>query len=286
MIRLRSKLWLGFRGLLLILLFVTVTSIVVLNRYSNALHRTFRENYESLRRADELKSGLVATVSHEWRTPLTSIRMGVLMLADGTLGPLTPRQQQSLAAVRDDSDRLNRIIEDLLNMSRIEAGTAQFQFIRMSVEEIVSQAEEALRRRIAKKHIRLTTEVPAALPAVMADPSCIGLALTNFLSNALKYTPRGGEVGVTAGLADGFLCLVVSDTGPGIPQQYAQRIFEKFFRLPNKDGPQGAGLGLAIAREIVEAHGGWVRYRAKEHGGSEFSLGLTAPSADAKAGEA
>jgi len=237
-----------------------------------------------LRRADELKSGLVSTVSHELRTPLTSIRMGILMLADRTLGPLTSKQEQSLAAVRDDSDRLNRIIENLLNMSRIEAGTPRFQFARMSVEEIVAQADESLRRGFAEKNIRLAINVPAGLPQVSADPSCIGLALTNLLTNALKYTPGGGEVSVAADSADGFALWKVSDTGPGIPPQYAERIFEKFFRLPNQDGPPGAGLGLAIAREIVEAHGGWVRYRAREQGGSEFSFGLpAAPATDAVA---
>ena len=236
-----------------------------------------------LRRADELKSGLVSTVSHELRTPLTSIRMGILMLADGTLGPLNARQQQSLDAVSDDSDRLNRIIENLLNMSRIEAGTARFQFTRMTVEEIVAQADEGLRRGFAEKNIRLTTEVPAALPAVMADPSCIGLALTNLLSNALKYTPKGGEVRVTACSANRFVVLSVSDTVPGVPEEYAQRIFEKFFRLPNKDRPPGPGLGLAITREIVEAHSGWVRYRAGEHGGSEFTFGLPGEPPDEEA---
>ena len=229
-----------------------------------------------LRHADELKSGVLSTVSHELRTPLTSIRMGITMLADGTLGPLTSVQQRSLDAARDDSDRLHRIIENLLNMSRIEAGAARFEFCRMTVDQIVSQVDEALRRGFAEKNIRLTIEVPAGLPPVMADPSCIGLALTNLVSNALKYTPRGGNTRVTAGSPDGFLTLTVSDTGPGIPEKYAQHIFEKFFRLPSKDGPPGAGLGLAITREIVQAHGGWVRYRAAEHGGSEFSFGLPA----------
>ncbi|HMB96757.1 MAG TPA: ATP-binding protein, partial [Tepidisphaeraceae bacterium] len=223
-----------------------------------------------LRHADELKSDLVSTVSHELRTPLTSIRMGVILMAEEKLGPLTPRQQTSLAAVREDAERLHRIIENLLSMGRIEAGETQFQFQSMAAREIVSQAVDPLRASFAEKGVRLEIELADDLPSIRADPSCVGLAVTNLLSNALKFTPAGGDVRVSADANEHSLTLSVSDTGPGIPDEYASRIFEKFFRVPQRDGPTGAGLGLAIAKEIVEAHGGTIRFESSA--GTTFTL--------------
>ena len=232
-----------------------------------------------LRHADELKSGLVSTVSHELRTPLTSIRMGILMLGEEKLGPLTERQRKSLARVRDDSDRLHRIIENLLSIGRIESGGERFQTCRMTAEEIVSPAVESLRLGFEEKHIRLPISIPHDLPAVMADPSCIELALSNLLSNALKFTPAGGEVSIGVHADAGTLVFEVKDTGPGIPAEHAARIFERFYRVPLKDGPAGAGLGLAISKEIVEALGGRIWFQS-DASGSAFSFAIPiAPSA-------
>jgi NtrC-family two-component system sensor histidine kinase KinB len=234
-----------------------------------------------LRHADELKSDLVSTVSHELRTPLTSIRMGVLLLADEKFGPLTPRQRKSVSAVCDDVDRLHRIIENLLSMERIEGGPIQFHFQKMTATEIISQALDPLRTAFREKNITLSVAISDSAPQIMADPSCVGMAMTNLLSNALKYTPSGGEVRVSADSKANALTLSVADTGPGIPEQYASRIFEKFFRIPQKDGPTGAGLGLAIAKEIVEAHGGAIRL--ENHAGTTFTLtfpALEQPSRD------
>jgi NtrC-family two-component system sensor histidine kinase KinB len=224
-----------------------------------------------LRHADELKSGLVSTVSHELRTPLTSIRMGVLMLAEEKLGPLTPRQRKSLSAVRDDSDRLHRIIENLLSMGRIEAGGARFQMRKMTAEEILSMGVDSMRGSFEEKQIRLHVNIGENLAEVLADPSCIGLALGNLVSNAMKFTPTGGEVSVTVGTGEGGLEFKVTDTGIGLSPQHAGRVFDRFYRVPNKDGPSGAGLGLAISKEIVEAHGGRIWFTSSSSG-SSFSF--------------
>jgi signal transduction histidine kinase len=224
-----------------------------------------------LRHADELKSGLVSTVSHELRTPLTSIRMGVLMLSEEKLGPLTPRQRKSLDAVKDDSDRLHRIIENLLSIGRIESGGERFQTRRMAAQEIVGPAVESVRSGFSERSVLLSVTIPRDLPAVLADPSCIELALGNLLSNALKFTPIGGEVSVTVHADAGEIVFDVADTGPGIPPEHACRIFERFYRVPQKDGPTGAGLGLAISKEIVEAHGGRIWFKSDAYG-STFSF--------------
>jgi NtrC-family two-component system sensor histidine kinase KinB len=228
----------------------------------------------ALRSADEAKSNLVSTVSHELRTPLTSIRMAMNLLHDPKFGSLGPKQSALLEAARQDSDRLYRIIENLLNISRIESGRAQFQFRQISPAEIIANSVDPMRPAFAEKRLKLQVNIAPALPNVLADPATIGSALTNLLSNALKFTPPGGEVTINAQIEDNLICFAVSDTGPGIPDQYASRIFEKFFRVPSKDGPSGAGLGLAIAKDIAEAHGGSIELSRDKKPGSEFRLTL------------
>jgi signal transduction histidine kinase len=228
-----------------------------------------------LRRADEAKSSLVSTVSHELRTPLTSIRMALGLLTGGKLGPLAPKQEILLGTAREDSDRLHRILENLLNMSRIEAGSAQFQFLPVLPREIIAAALQPLRPAFAEKNLELELDVPENLPAAPADSAAIASALGNLLSNALKFTPAGGKVRIVCRSETDCLAFTVADTGPGIPPQYQSRIFEKFFRVPRPAGPTGAGLGLAIAREIIEAHGGRIECANSENGdGAVFRFTL------------
>lgn len=237
-----------------------------------------------LRRADELKSGMISTVSHELRTPLTAIRMAVMMLGDEKFGKLSEQQKTLLAAAISDSDRLYRTIENLLSISRIESGGQVIELRPMSAAEIVAQTVDPLRSGFAQKKIRLAVDIADALPPVMADPSCIGLALNNLLSNALKYTPSDGEVHVAVEANGEFVAFSVADSGPGIPEQYRSRIFERFFRVPTASGPSGAGLGLAIAREIVDAHGGTIGFEG--NGGSRFTFKIPRATVDAPVGDA
>ncbi len=227
-----------------------------------------------LRRADEAKSSMVLTVSHELRTPLTGLRMALSLLAGNNFGPVTDKQKSLIGTAREDSDRLYRIIDNLLNISRLESGRAQLQFRSMSVSEIVSMALDPLRPGFSGKNISLAVDIAAGLPSVQADPLSISSALTNLLSNAMKFTPAGGSVRLTASTDAGQIIIQVADSGPGIPAEYRQRIFQKFFRVPNKDGPTGAGLGLTIAQEIVEAHGGRLTFDCPEIGGTAFTITL------------
>jgi two-component system, NtrC family, sensor histidine kinase KinB len=227
-----------------------------------------------LRRADEAKSSMVLTVSHELRTPLTGLRMAISLLAGNGFGPVTDKQKSLIGTAREDSDRLYRIIDNLLNISRLESGRAQLQFRSMSVGEIVVMALDPLRPGFAGKNISLSTEIADDLPSVSADALSISSALTNLLTNAMKYTPTGGAVKLSAAAQDSNVRICVADSGPGIPEQYRKRIFEKFFRVPNKDGPSGAGLGLTIAHEIVEAHGGELAFDCPVEGGTVFTITL------------
>jgi NtrC-family two-component system sensor histidine kinase KinB len=226
------------------------------------------------RHMDEAKSSLVATVSHELRTPLTSQRL-VLGLLLETVGPLlTASQRRLLEVAKADSDRLYRTIEDLLSISRMEAGRAQFQFRPMAPREIVDAAVDALRPLFADKSLNLMVSAPADLPRVRADAPSIFSALTNLVSNALKFTPAGGRVVVAAENEHGRVSFAVTDSGPGVPEEFRARIFEKFFRVPVSSGPTGAGLGLAIAKQIIDAHDGRIEFNCPREGGTEVRFWL------------
>jgi signal transduction histidine kinase len=236
----------------------------------------------NLRRLDEMKSGMLSVVSHELKTPLTSIRMAVHLLLEERVGGLTPKQQELLVAARDDSDRLNQIIENLLDMGRMESGRVGMDVRPVSAERVVREAVEPASAAYQDKGVELDADVPADAADVMADDTRVGHVLSNLLSNALRYTPPGGRVRVAASVEPGFVRFAVEDTGPGIPGQYQGRVFERFFRVPGQSGGTGAGLGLAIAREIVEAHGGTIGVEGAEGGGARFWF--TLPRADGAAG--
>jgi two-component system, NtrC family, sensor histidine kinase KinB len=231
-----------------------------------------------LRRADEAKSSMVLTVSHELRTPLTGVRMALSLLAGNGFGDISAKQKTLIKSAREESDRLNRIIENLLNISRLEAGRAQLQFRPMRATEIVAMAVDPLRPGFAEKNISIRVICTDTTANVNVDPQAMSSALTNLLSNALKFTPAGGEVQVNCGNGEGRVHFSVADNGAGIPIQYRGRIFEKFFRVPRSEGPTGAGLGLTIAHEIVEAHGGELTFVSPESGGTVFSFSLPVAS--------
>jgi len=228
----------------------------------------------SLRRTDEAKSSMLLTVSHELRTPLTSMRMAISLLGGNGFGQVTPQQETLIKTAREESNRLNRIIENLLNISRLEAGRAQLQFRRLGTSELVTSAVDPLRPGFSEKNISLQVSVPQSISDVNADPVAVGSAMTNLLSNAMKFTPPGGQVRVMAEQKDKAVCFNVVDSGPGIPAQHRDRIFEKFFRVPTPTGPTGAGLGLTIAKEIIEAHGGRLTFSCPDAGGTVFTFTL------------
>jgi signal transduction histidine kinase len=227
-----------------------------------------------LRHADELKSDLVSTVSHELKTPLTSTRMAVHMLAQQSVGALNAKQLRLVTAAKDDTDRLHRIIENLLDMSRIESEGQLLKLMPMDPRAIVEQALTPLRPEFEKKEISLSVTVADNIPPVNADPTCVGHILANLLSNALKFTPAAGRVVVEVASATESVVFSVADTGPGIAEEHLSRLFEKFFRVPATDGAPGAGLGLSIAKEIVEAHGGSIAVHTKPGGGARFTFML------------
>ncbi|MDP9174244.1 MAG: cell wall metabolism sensor histidine kinase WalK [Planctomycetota bacterium] len=227
----------------------------------------------NLRRLDEMKSGLLSVVSHELKTPLTSVRMGVHLLLEERIGALTASQNDIVVAIRDDADRLHRIIENLLDMGRLESGGALIDLKPVDAEKVISEAIEPLSASFRDRGIALATEVAGEMPRVMVDQARINHVFNNLLGNALRYTPPGGSVTVSAGLAEkGMVKFSVEDTGKGIPPAFLPRVFERFFRVPGQSSEAGAGLGLAIAKDIVQVHGGTISVESTPGEGTKFSF--------------
>jgi NtrC-family two-component system sensor histidine kinase KinB len=227
-----------------------------------------------LRRLDESKSDLLATVSHELKTRLTSVRMAVHLLLDDKVGPVNGRQADLLRTAREDSEHLHRMIETLLDIGRIRSGRMEMEMKPMEPGKLIDHSLDVARQAFKEKEVRLHRSYPMDLPPVLADASRVHLVLGNLLSNALKYTPAGGTVSVAAERDGGHVRFDVADTGSGIPPEDLPRVFERFYRGSREGEPGGAGLGLAIAKEVAEAHGGVISVKSKEGVGSTFSFTL------------
>lgn len=224
----------------------------------------------NLRRIDESKSGMLSLVSHELKTPLTSIRMATHLLLDERMGPLTPKQLELLMAAREDAERLHRIIENLLDMSRIESGRERIDLLPLSPERIVRESCSQFLTSARDQGVSLINKVGDQLPKVLADSTRIPHVFGNLISNALKHTSAGGriELDATWNEGEGQVTFSVQNSGILIPEEYAGKIFERFFRMADEKGTEGVGLGLAIARDIVVGHGGriWVENSPEKTG--------------------
>jgi signal transduction histidine kinase len=223
---------------------------------------------------DEMKKGVLSTVSHQLKTPLTSIRMALHLLLEEKIGYLTDKQTELLVAAREDADRLNGILEDLLDIGRIESGKVSLDCAPESPVRLLTDAAEAFRSAARDRGVTLGTDPAGELPDVWVDKARIRYVFENLLSNALKYTSAGGRIVLSAEADPEFVRFRVDDTGNGIPEAYLSRVFDPFFQVPEQDGNSGAGLGLAIAKEIVEAHEGAIRAESREGAGSAFLFSL------------
>lgn len=226
-----------------------------------------------LRRFDELKNDLVATVAHEFRTPLTSLRMAIHLCIEESAGPISERQADLLHAAREDCERLQTTVDELLDLARLQGGRIELQRQRIRPAELLRSATDAFaglsgERRVVLRTALLPGELEL-LPDVLIDRERTQLVFSNLIGNAIRHSPEGATVELRALRAEGAVRFEVEDHGSGIPPEFQQRVFEKFFRLPG--GASGsAGLGLAIAKEIVSAHGGDIGVRSEVGRGSTF----------------
>ncbi|HSE22334.1 MAG TPA: ATP-binding protein [Pyrinomonadaceae bacterium] len=233
---------------------------------------TILEDITHLREIDRLKSEFIATASHELRTPLTSVQMGVHLLLEGALGELTDSQNEVLQACRQDCERLDKLMRDLLDLSKIEAGESQPQLATVSARDLLSTAVKELRPQVEAKGLKLTVDAPVELPWVSVDRLQIERVLGNLVINALRHT-KNGEIKISAEQREDHVAVSVHDTGSGIPGEYLPHVFDKFVQVP--DAPTGgAGLGLTISKSIVEAHGGQISVQSQIGRGTTFTFTL------------
>lgn len=233
---------------------------------------TLLEDITHLREIDRLKSEFIATASHELRTPLTSVQMGVHLLLEGAAGELNDKQTEVLSACREDCERLDKLMRDLLDLSKIEAGESQPELQVIKAHGLIVDAAEALRPQVEAKGLSFEVSVPVDLPPIKADRSQIERVLANLVVNAIRYTSQG-EIRVKAELRGPYVAVSVADTGDGIPPEYLPHIFDKFVQVPGA-ATGGAGLGLAISRLVVEAHGGQISVQSEVGQGSTFTFTL------------
>lgn len=225
-----------------------------------------------LKELEQHKTDFFATASHEFRTPLTSIFMGVGMIKTGQLGTISSRGKEILEAIERDCTRLLRLANNLLDLSRMETGTISMELEDSSVYNIIEAALATLKLQAENKKIFLYTKLPTDLPLIKADVNKIIWVVTNLVGNALRYTEENGSITVKAIRKSSKVIFSVSDTGKGIPAMYHDKIFQKFVRIDGGNG--GAGLGLAICKEIVEAHGGEIWMKSEPGKGSTFSFSI------------
>jgi signal transduction histidine kinase len=221
-----------------------------------------------LHRFDQLKNDLVATVAHEFRTPLTSLRMAIHLCLEQSAGPLSDKQADLLYGAREDCERLQRIVDELLDLAKIQGGRMQLSRRRASPRALVETAMNAQHSFAAEHHIELHAHVAPGLPEVEVDQDRIQLVFANLLTNAIRHSPDGSGVFVRSQAANGAVRFEVADQGPGIAHEQREVIFEKFAQ--GAAAPGGAGLGLSIAKEIVSAHGGQIGVDTEVGHGSTF----------------
>lgn len=225
---------------------------------------------------DRMKSDFIATVSHEFRTPVTSINMSVDILDQQLLGPLTPKQKELVTSAKEDCYRLTKLARELLQLSKLESGRVQVRDEPLAMHEVVEATLRPLRIQFQEKKVALESSVPTSLPQIVADEQQLSWVITNLVTNALKYTEAGGTVSVLGSTAPGEIRLEVRDTGVGIAREHIDRIFDKFVQVRNSAGstPGSVGLGLAIAKEIVEMYGGRIWVESEVGQGSTFAFVL------------
>ncbi len=245
----------------------------------------FLRDVTQLRQAERIRTDLVAMLSHDLRTPLASIKESISLLFETAAAKLEERQRRYLTIAREEIDRLNRMIDNLIDVSRIEAGKVVLRLDGVDLAEVISTAVQSMSLLVSKKSLTIERSIPARLPLVLGDRDRLLRVFGNLLDNAIKYSPVGSTIRIDVGFVDpdapvlsqesilpntGYVQVTVADSGPGIPAEFLDRVFGKFERV-DPHGP-GIGLGLANVRSLVELHHGKVWAHSKLGEGASFTF--------------
>ncbi|MGQ0813760.1 MAG: ATP-binding protein [Gemmatimonadota bacterium] len=240
------------------------------------LSRSFSWMTEQLGRLDQMKAEFISIATHELKTPINVVSGYAELIEEGIYGKPTPQQVEALETIREQTRVLTKLVNQLLDISRLEAGGLQLEKQEVVLRDLLTRVERSFSVLARKKAIDFKVEIDANVPrAIRADADRLGdQVIGNLLSNALKFTPEGGRVRMRAWARDDGIHILVQDSGVGIPADQLPYIFDKFFQIGQQARSKGAGLGLAIAREIVEAHGGTIIAESKPDAGTTIEIVL------------
>jgi signal transduction histidine kinase len=239
-------------------------------------NRQLEESYAKLKELDRLKSNFLATMSHELRTPLTSVIGYSEMMLEGLGGPLTAEQREYLGIIMEKGENLLQLITSILDISKIEAGRVRLVLSEVDASQVMRDAVATVLPLARKKGLKVACE-PSSIPRIQADRDKLRQCLVNLCSNAVKFTPSGGTITVSAEtVGTDRIAIRVQDSGIGIPDEHLAKVFDVFYQVDGSSTREygGAGLGLAIVKSYIEAHGGDVTVRSTPGAGSTFVIGL------------
>jgi two-component system sensor histidine kinase KdpD len=229
---------------------------------------------EMLEITDKLQNALLNSISHDLRTPLVSITGALSSLADDHVTLDEPARRSLIETASEEADRLNRLVGNLLDMTRLESGAMHVRREACDLQDLVGSSLEEVGSRLGDRSI--VVDVPDTLPLVSMDFVLIQRVLVNVIDNGLKYSPQESPLEIRAQMAGAFVEITVADRGVGIPQEDLSRIFDKFYRVQRPDNVNGTGLGLAIGKGIVDAHGGFISAENRPGGGTIITIALPA----------
>lgn len=232
-------------------------------------------NITPFKELDLAKTNFLGTVSHEFKTPISSIQMGLQLLENDQIGTLNSEQKNLVNGIRDDSNRLLKITGELLNITQVESGSIQLNMKESSISKIIEYAVDANKSSAEQKHIHFKIDVEEGLSTVLADNEKTAWVLNNLLSNAIRYSYENSNIKINVRKIEDKVQFSVTDTGQGIAPQYLSKIFDRYFRVPGSK-KEGTGLGLSISKEFIEAQGGEITVKSEYGAGSTFAFDLKA----------
>ncbi|HKI44451.1 MAG TPA: ATP-binding protein [Balneolales bacterium] len=236
-------------------------------------HLIILKDVTDIAEKDAAKTSFLATVSHELKTPISSINLTLKLLKDRKIGDLNEEQEKLISSVKQDTDRLNAFVKELLDFSQVESGNIRLNLAHVDLKELVDYAAEALRRQLDNKDLTIDMNMPDEPVSIKADPEKTVWVLTNLIGNAIRYSPHSSTITIHVSQNEKEVLISVRDQGPGIPKEYQNQIFEKFVQVGG-DMRRGTGLGLAISKEFLQAQKGRIWLESEFGKGTTFTIAL------------